>query len=424
MKVSVITPTHRVSNYLLELYNTLKEQTYSDWEWVLWLNNGVTLNEIPSEIQLDHQVYIYEAHHYIQVEDLKYVDNVGLHKKYAFSLATGDILLEADHDDLLTTDCLAEVISAFSQPQVGFVYSNDAKLHSENGFVPYNSDYGWRHTQYNYKGETLWAPISFPASSHSLVYIWYSPDHVRAWRTEVYNQVGGHNKALNVLDDQELLIKTYLTTEFYHINKVLYIYRITGKNTWLERNKEIQEGTIKLCNKYAQKLAERDANKAEKLKVNLGGGLEELPGYLNIDLHHGQIKVDLRNGIPLPDNSVGVIIASHIIEHLPDPIKTMSEIHRVLHHGGWVFIDVPSTDGRGAFQDPTHCSFWNENSFLYYTNKEQAFYINNNHIKFQVVRCETIYPNEWYQSKHIPVVRAWLICIKSDFPRFPGLLHI
>ena len=29
---------------------------------------------------------------------------------------------------------------------------------------------------------------------------------------------------------------------------------------------------------------------------------------------------------------------------------------------------TPSTDGRGAYQDPTHVAFYNENSFWYYTN--------------------------------------------------------
>jgi len=27
---------------------------------------------------------------------------------------------------------------------------------------------------------------------------------------------------------------------------------------------------------------------------------------------------------------------------------------------------TPSTDGRGAFQDPTHLSFWNLNSWFYF----------------------------------------------------------
>jgi hypothetical protein len=44
----------------------------------------------------------------------------------------------------------------------------------------------------------------------------------------------------------------------------------------------------------------------------------------------------------------------------------MNEIWRILKPGGIVDISVPSTDGRGAFQDPTHVSFWNINSFMYY----------------------------------------------------------
>ncbi|MFM6367255.1 MAG: class I SAM-dependent methyltransferase, partial [Dolichospermum sp.] len=45
----------------------------------------------------------------------------------------------------------------------------------------------------------------------------------------------------------------------------------------------------------------------------------------------------------------------------------------ILKPGGIVDISVPSTDGRGAFQDPTHVSFWNINSFLYYCNESPAY---------------------------------------------------
>jgi predicted SAM-dependent methyltransferase len=132
----------------------------------------------------------------------------------------------------------------------------------------------------------------------------------------------------------------------------------------------------------------------------------------------------LNQGIPLPDNSVGVLNASHVIEHLKDPIKTMREIHRVLAHGGWAFIEVPSTDGRGAFQDPTHVSYWNENSFLYYTDYNVGKYIRNTTIRFQEFRRETWFPNEWLRSINVPVVTAWLVCVKDGEPRLPHTLKI
>jgi hypothetical protein len=102
----------------------------------------------------------------------------------------------------------------------------------------------------------------------------------------------------------------------------------------------------------------------------------------------------------------------------------MSEIHRVLAPGGWAFIEVPSTDGRGAFQDPTHVSYWNENSFFYYTHAGLAMYIDNSKIRFQQYRKQTWFPNEWMRTINACVVTAWLVAVKNNVQRFPGELHI
>jgi SAM-dependent methyltransferase len=249
---------------------------------------------------------------------------------------------------------------------------------------------------------------------------------VRTWRTSVYKEIGGHNPELEICDDHELCIRTYLKTKMVRIPKVLYIYRYTGFNTSVNtRNADIQIKTVELFNQYTRQLAERDAELKGLLKVDIGGGLNPFPGYTTVDLRTtaDYPNCDLNDGIPLPDNSVGVLNASHILEHLHDKTKIMSEIHRVLVHGGWAFIDVPSTDGRGAFQDPTHVSYWNENSFLYYTDAYLANFIDNTTIKFQQYRKETYYPNDWMKGLNVLVTTAWLVAIK-DGPRLPGLLKI
>ena len=159
--------------------------------------------------------------------------------------------------------------------------------------------------------------------------------------------------------------------------------------------------------------------------VDIGGGLNPYPGYYSVDLRQDADMVyDLNDGISLNDNSVGVLNASHILEHLHDKTKIMGEIHRVLAPGGWAFIEVPSTDGRGAFQDPTHVSYWNENSFLYYTNSYLANFIDNKTIRFQEYRKETWFPNDWLKSLNVCVTTAWLVAIKDDMPRLPGQLNI
>jgi SAM-dependent methyltransferase len=75
---------------------------------------------------------------------------------------------------------------------------------------------------------------------------------------------------------------------------------------------------------------------------------------------------DLRYAWPWADSSLDFILAHDIVEHLPDKIFTMNEAWRVLRPGGRIEIAVPTTEGPGAFQDPTHRSYWNRRSFLYF----------------------------------------------------------
>ena len=94
MKFSIITPTHRPT-YIQELYESIKAQTYTDWEWIIHLNGGITIKDLPAEISADLKVKIYED----TPCDLS--PNVGYQKNKAFHLGTGDILVEVDHDDIL-----------------------------------------------------------------------------------------------------------------------------------------------------------------------------------------------------------------------------------------------------------------------------------------------------------------------------------
>jgi glycosyltransferase involved in cell wall biosynthesis len=419
MKFSLITPEHSPENipFLLELYDSIQNQSYKNWEWIVCVNGKFTPAHVPEIIAKDPRVKVIVA----ETTNGK----IGSIKNEAFNYGTGDVLVECDHDDILTHDCLEELFKAYQDPKIGFVYSDNAVYQMNGEFIPYDSSYGWKYRTFKWKDKDLIAMHSFPPSSQALSYIWYAPDHVRSWRTSVYKKIGGHNTELSVCDDHDLCIRTYLETHMFYIPKVLYIYRITGDNTWLERNQEIQTKTVELFNQYAQKLAERDSDLRGLLKIDIGGGLNPYPNYVTVDLREdADVVSDLNEGIPLEDSSVGVLNASHILEHLTDKTKIMAEIHRVLAPGGWAFIEVPSTDGRGAFQDPTHVSYWNENSFLYYTNKYLADFIDNDTIRFQEYRRETWFPNEWLKSLNVCVTSAWLVAIKDDMPRLPGPLNI
>ncbi len=108
------------------------------------------------------------------------------------------------------------------------------------------------------------------------------------------------------------------------------------------------------------------------IKLNLGCGRRYLEGYINIDIQeriHSDLVCDITEGIPFNDNTIDEVRAHDFLEHIPlgKTIFVISEIWRVLKPAGILEHFTPSTDGRGAFQDPTHVSFWNYNSWDYYT---------------------------------------------------------
>ncbi|HEY9691121.1 MAG TPA: methyltransferase domain-containing protein [Oculatellaceae cyanobacterium] len=117
-------------------------------------------------------------------------------------------------------------------------------------------------------------------------------------------------------------------------------------------------------------------SESDMLRVDIGCGTNKPANFTGVDIYPGvgvDIVADISKEFPFPDSSVDELRAHDIIEHLPERIHTMNEIWRVCKPGAKVDIRVPSTDGRGAFQDPTHISFWNINSFLYYCNEFPAY---------------------------------------------------
>ncbi len=378
MKVSIFTATHD-SKYLADAYASIKDQAFD--EWVVLYNNGAKPIDFNDN----------------RIKGIKISlpgDNVGLYKKLACDNCTGDILVELDHDDLLLPDAVATVRQIFTDPEIGFMYSNALYTNMELGKLNrYDNAYGWQYRETMFQGHLLDEPISFPPSPASVSRIWYAPDHLRAFRKDIYDRVGGHDANLEILDDQDLMCRMYQVTKFHHYDKALYVYRVHGDNVWIKKNKQIQDSVYPLYDKYIESLAGKWSSDRNLLRLDLGGRFGRQSGYQSVDLKDADIIADLNEEWPFRDNSVGMVRAYDVFEHLKNPLHTMKELYRVLAPGGYAFIQVPSTDGRGAFQDPTHVSFWNANSFLYYTNSNWAKYIDIP-VRFQAMRIYTTEKDE------------------------------
>ena len=98
MKFSIVTPSHRYTKYFDELYESIINQTYTNWEWIVYLNGDFKLDQLSNEIISDNRVKIFVD--YSNNTDIGYIKNK------AFYLGTRDILVEVNHDDILTVKCL------------------------------------------------------------------------------------------------------------------------------------------------------------------------------------------------------------------------------------------------------------------------------------------------------------------------------
>lgn len=109
--------------------------------------------------------------------------------------------------------------------------------------------------------------------------------------------------------------------------------------------------------------------------------LEEAPEGKRIDLGPDPIEgpppgfaglgrpFDLEEQWPLENESVAVLRANHVLEHLREPAHAMNEAWRVLIPGGVFLITVPDVSSPGAVAHPEHRSLWNKESFFFWTNE-------------------------------------------------------
>lgn len=100
---------------------------------------------------------------------------------------------------------------------------------------------------------------------------------------------------------------------------------------------------------------------AEGVHINLGPGKKHIRDTEELEPPewYGGMRM------PYADESIGVFYAYHFMEHLDSTAlwEVLSEINRCLRPQGLVYICVPYGVGHMAVQDPTHQTFFNEDSW-------------------------------------------------------------
>jgi len=218
------------------------------------------------------------------------------------------------------------------------------------------------------------------------------------------------------------MIRLFEIGDFVHIPRCLYLQRIHRRNTQSEStiNAEIQAGTVEFYREHIESMALAWARRSGLACLALTTATNI--GEIELDERFVRIMIDPVNPrFDVPDDGIGVIKAVDILQRIPDRAQFLNEAHRAMAHGAVLLTDTASTDGRGAFQDPSHIAFYNENSFMYLTQASLRPAIPALRTRWQMSHLTTYYPSQVHEDIDIPYVKANMLPVK-DGPRQGGPL--
>jgi len=105
--------------------------------------------------------------------------------------------------------------------------------------------------------------------------------------------------------------------------------------------------------------------------LDLGCGKKKQdPAAIGLDRQRGSsadVLCDLRHfPWPIKDNCAGKVYLSHFLEHHPDILGAMAEVHRIAQAGAEVIIVTPHYSSPDSYTDPTHLFHLGVHSFDYF----------------------------------------------------------
>lgn len=199
---SIVVPLYKTQEkYLKELVESIKGQTYSNWELCLSDGSGgdSPLKEILKELEhSDSRINVISSK-----ESLQIAENTNA----AIDIATGDYIVFADHDDILSVDALYECTKCINENQeVDMIYSDEDKVSMD--------------------GQTYFEPHFKPDLNMDLLCSVNYFCHLVVVKRQLLEQAGKLNGEYNGAQDYDFVLRCVEKTDaVYHIPKILYHWR-------------------------------------------------------------------------------------------------------------------------------------------------------------------------------------------------------
>lgn len=209
--ISIVVPTYQTPiPFLKDMIDSVRKQSYEKWE--LCIADG-SLNGDENDTKV---IRVREELNRYSMEDkrIKVVyleENQGIaeNTNQALALATGEYIGLFDHDDMLTSDALYEIVKAINDYDYDVLYTDEDKISEDS---------------HDYK-----KPVFKPDYSPELLCANNYITHFFVAKKSIVDRLGGFRKEYDGSQDYDFIFRCVeLAKKVGHVSKVLYHWRMHG----------------------------------------------------------------------------------------------------------------------------------------------------------------------------------------------------
>ena len=208
-KISIVVPLYKTpEKYLDEMIDSIKKQTYGNWELCMSDGSG---KDSPIKEKLcqyaakDARIKVVHNENQLHISD---------NTNEALKICTGDYIAFGDHDDLLAPDAFYECVRLLNQDQtIEAIYTDEDKMDMK----------GLRRDPH-FKSD--YAPDSLLGSNYIC--------HFEIMRKSIVDEIGGFRVGYEGAQDYDIFLRFLEKTtpeRVYHIPKILYHWRMIEGST-------------------------------------------------------------------------------------------------------------------------------------------------------------------------------------------------
>jgi SAM-dependent methyltransferase len=111
--------------------------------------------------------------------------------------------------------------------------------------------------------------------------------------------------------------------------------------------------------------------------LDVGCGANKTAGAIGLD-NNPRTAADVIHDLgdipyPFPDNEFDLVVSNHVVEHVPDVMAFISELHRITRPGGRIKLLTPHYTNPDWANDPTHRNHINSYTFNTFMAGRQVF---------------------------------------------------